>query len=131
GWLSDVYVYSPRCGSVDIVGVLLKTAPYALLRYNFGIFPHATRCFSYIAIILGVFSVFYGYLVSFSQNNIKRIISYSSIAHMGLILIAIYSMNAVALQGAIIQILSSSISTTALCILSGQLYKYFNTQKIS
>ncbi|AYN24878.1 NADH-quinone oxidoreductase subunit M [Buchnera aphidicola] len=131
GWLADFHEKSPYCGAVDIIGALLKTAPYGLLRYNKMLFPHATEHFAPIAIFLGFFSVFYGAWVAFSQVNIKRLIAYSSISHMGLMLIAIYGGNEISLQGLVIQILSNSISTAALFILSGQIYKYLKTQDIS
>ncbi|CAL4320432.1 NADH-quinone oxidoreductase subunit M [Buchnera aphidicola] len=130
GWLPDFYEKSPYCGAIDIIGTLLKTAPYGLLRYNKVFFPHATEHFLPIVIFLGFFSMFYGAWMAFSQINIKRLIAYSSISHMGLILISIYAGNEIALQGTIIQILSNSISTSALCILSGQMYKYLKTQDI-
>ncbi|WP_422667117.1 NADH-quinone oxidoreductase subunit M [Buchnera aphidicola] len=130
GWLPDTHSYLPTCGSIDIIGILLKTAPYALLRYNIILFPHATKYFSAIAMCLGLISIFYGAFVAFWQTDIKRFIAYSSISHMGLIIIAIYSNHFIALQGLIIQILSNTISSSALCILSGQLYKRFKTQDI-
>lgn len=131
GWLPDVHSQSISCGTVEIIGVLLKTAPYALLRYNLVLFPYSTEKFSLIAMFLGLFSIFYGAWLAFSQKNIKRLIAYSSISHMGLILIAIYSNNEIALQGVVIQILSNSLTTAALCILSGQLYKRFQTQNMN
>lgn len=130
GWLPDVHSKSSYCGAVEIIGVLLKTAPYALLRYNLVLFPYSTEKFTPIAMFLGVISIFYGAWLAFSQKNIKKLIAYSSISHMGLILIGIYSNNEIALQGVVIQILSNSISTAALCILSGQLYKRLKTQDI-
>jgi NADH-quinone oxidoreductase subunit M len=130
GWLSEVHVQSTYCGAVEIIGVLLKTAPYALLRYNLALFPHATKDFALIAMCLGLISIFYGAWIAFSQNNIKKLIAYSSISHMGLILIGIYSNNEIALQGVLIQILSNSLSNVALCILSGQLYKQLQTYDI-
>jgi len=131
GWLPDVHVQSISCGAVEIIGILLKTAPYALLRYNISLFPYAAEKFSFIVMCLGLFSIFYGALLAFSQTNIKRLIAYSSISHMGLILISIYSNNEIALQGFIIQILSNSLTTSALCILSGQLYKKFKTYNMN
>jgi len=130
GWLPDTHSQSVSCGTVEIIGVLLKTAPYALLRYNLVLFPSSTEKFSIIAIFLGLFSIFYGAWIAFSQKNVKKLIAYSSISHMGLILIAIYSDNEIAIQGAVIQILSNSITTAALCILSGQIYKRFKTYNI-
>ncbi|QCI22048.1 complex I subunit 4 family protein [Buchnera aphidicola] len=130
GWLLDTHTKSSYCGAVEIIGVLLKTAPYALLRYNLVLFPNATQKFTLFAMFLGVISIFYGAWLAFSQTNIKKLIAYASISHMGLILIGIYSNNGIALQGVVIQILSNSISTAALCILSGQLYKRLKTQDI-
>ncbi|UPT14539.1 complex I subunit 4 family protein [Buchnera aphidicola] len=129
-WLPDFYAESSYCGAIDIIGALLKTAPYALFRYNLTLFPSVMQKFSPIAIFLGLFSIFYGSFLAFSQTNIKRLIAYASISHMGLILIAIYSNSEIAFQGIVIQIISSSLSTAALCVLSGQIYKYFKTQNI-
>ncbi|QIQ41213.1 MAG: NADH-quinone oxidoreductase subunit M [Buchnera aphidicola (Aphis urticata)] len=130
GWLADFHAESSYCGAVDIVGALLKTAPYALLRYNITLFPNTIETFAPIAMFLGLFSIFYGAFLAFSQINIKRLIAYASISHMGLILIAVYSNSEIAFQGIVIQIISSSLSTAALCIISGQIYKYFKTQNI-
>jgi len=131
GWLPDTHAQSISCGTIEIIGLLIKTAPYSLLRYNLVLFPFSTKDFAPIAIVLGVISIFYGAFLAFSQTNIKKLIAYSSLSHMGLILIGIYSNNEIALQGVIIQILSNSVSTTALCILSGQLYRRFKTQDMN
>ncbi|BAB12883.1 NADH-quinone oxidoreductase subunit M [Buchnera aphidicola str. APS (Acyrthosiphon pisum)] len=131
GWLPDIHSRSLSCGSVEIIGVLLKTAPYALLRYNLVLFPDSTKSFSLIAVFWGIISIFYGAWIAFSQTNIKRLIAYSSVSHMGLILIGIYSNNERALQGVVIQMLSNSLTVAALCILSGQIYKRFKTQDMS
>ncbi|QCI15856.1 NADH-quinone oxidoreductase subunit M [Buchnera aphidicola] len=131
GWLPEIHAQSISCGVVEIIGVLLKTAPYALLRYNLAFFPLATKDFAPIAIFLGITSILYGSFLAFSQTNIKRLIAYSSLAHMGLILVGIYSNNEIALQGIVIQMLSNSLSTAALCILSGYIYKYFKTQDMN
>lgn len=130
GWLSDFHAESAYCGAVDIVGVLLKTAPYALFRYCMTLFPNTIQALAPIAMFLGLFSIFYGSLLAFSQTNIKRLIAYASISHMGLILISIYSNSEIAFHGLVIQMVSNSLSTAALCILSGQIYKYFQTQNI-
>ncbi|QCI18723.1 NuoM family protein [Buchnera aphidicola] len=130
GWLLNFHCESSYCGTVDIIGALLKIAPYAMLRYSMTIFPNTIQKFAPIAMVLGLFSIFYGALLAFSQTNIKRLIAYASISHMGLILVAIYSNSEIAFQGVVIQILSNSISTAALCIISGQIYKYFKTHNI-
>lgn len=122
GWLPDFHTYSPITGSVDLSGILLKTSLYALMRFNFPLFPHATKIFSPIIMWLGVITIFYGAIVSFLQNNIRRFIAYTSISHMGFSIIAIYSINQLAYQGAIVQIISYSLSTSALFLLSGKLF---------
>ncbi|AAO26888.1 NADH dehydrogenase subunit 4 [Buchnera aphidicola str. Bp (Baizongia pistaciae)] len=126
-WLPDFHCYSPVIGVVDISGILLKTSIYALMRFNIPLFPHSTEIFSSIIMFFGIITIFYGAIVSLFQNNIKRFIAYVSISHMGFILIAIYSINQVAYQGAIIQLISYSLSTAALFLLSGHVFKSIST----
>ncbi|ANF16961.1 hypothetical protein XW81_00780 [Buchnera aphidicola (Schlechtendalia chinensis)] len=127
GWLPDFHTFSPIVGSLDILGILIKTAVYALLRFNVVFFPHSSSSFSSIFMWLGVITVFYSLFVAFSQTDIKRLISYISISHAGFILIAIYSADKIAYQGIVLQIVSCALSTAALYCLVGQLFKYTNT----
>ncbi|MEE4465460.1 NADH-quinone oxidoreductase subunit M, partial [Azotobacter chroococcum] len=90
-WLPDAHAQAPTAGSVDLAGILLKTAAYGLLRFALPLFPNASAEFAPIAMGLGVFAIVYGALVSFAQTDIKRLVAYSSVSHMGFILIAIYS----------------------------------------
>ncbi|XBC39880.1 MAG: NADH-quinone oxidoreductase subunit M [Buchnera aphidicola (Chaetogeoica yunlongensis)] len=131
GWLPDFHVYSPIMGSVDLSGILLKTGIYALMRFNLPLFPHATVRFSFVIICLGIITIFYGIFVSYFQDNIKRFIAYISISHMGFVIISIYSINQLSYQGGILLVITCSLSTSALFLLSGQLFKNLGTFKIS
>ncbi|CAL4319590.1 NuoM family protein [Buchnera aphidicola] len=129
-WLPDAHNQSPVAGSVDLSGMLIKLAAYGLLRFNINLFKYSSEKFSMVVMLLGIMTVFYGSWMAFSQNNIKKILAYSSISHMGFILTAIYSQNEIAYQGAIIQMISSGLSSSALFILFSQLYVRFKTKNI-
>ncbi|HMI76845.1 MAG TPA: NADH-quinone oxidoreductase subunit M, partial [Buchnera sp. (in: enterobacteria)] len=130
GWLADIHQYSPIDGSVDLLGILLKTGIYGLLRFIIPMFPHTIQYVSPIAMWLGIFSIFYGAWVAVTQNNIKRLLSYSSISHMGFILTAIYANIQMTLQGIIVQIFAYGVSSSALFILVGQLYERTGTRNM-
>ncbi|MFP3631860.1 proton-conducting transporter membrane subunit, partial [Burkholderia sp. SIMBA_045] len=95
----------PTAGSVDLAGILLKTAAYGLLRFALPLFPNASAEFAPIAMTLGLIGIFYGAFLAFAQTDIKRLIAFSSVSHMGFVLIGIYSGGQLALQGAVIQML--------------------------
>ncbi|MBK4764893.1 MAG: NADH-quinone oxidoreductase subunit M [Pantoea sp. Brub] len=128
GWLPDAHSQAPTAGSVDLAGILLKTAAYGLIRFNLLLFPHASMDFAPIGMFLGIIGIFYGAWMAFIQTDLKRLIAYTSISHMGFILIAIYTYNELALQGAIIQMIAHGISASALFILCGQLYERLHTR---
>ncbi|WP_041068655.1 NADH-quinone oxidoreductase subunit M [Candidatus Ishikawella capsulata] len=128
GWLPDAHSQAPTSGSVDLAGLLLKTAAYGMLRFILTLFPHASAAFAPVAMWLGITGIFYGAWMAYSsQNNIKRLIAYSSISHMGFVLIAIYSSSALAYQGAIIQMIAHGLSAAALFIICGQIYERVHT----
>ncbi|MXP67313.1 NADH-quinone oxidoreductase subunit M [Pantoea sp. Aalb] len=128
GWLPDAHSQAPTAGSVDLAGILLKTAAYGLMRFILPLFPHASIKFTPIVMWLGIIGIFYGAWMAFSQVDIKRLIAYTSISHMGFILIAIYSGSQLALQGAVVQMIAHGISAAALFILCGQLYERLHTR---
>lgn len=128
GWLPDAHSQAPTAGSVDLAGILLKTAAYGLLRFSLPLFPEASLAFAPIAMFLGVVGIFYGAWMAFSQTDIKRLIAYTSISHMGFVLIAIYTGNLVAYQGAVIQMIAHGLSASALFILCGQIYERLHTR---
>ncbi|WP_343192714.1 NADH-quinone oxidoreductase subunit M [Buchnera aphidicola (Taiwanaphis decaspermi)] len=129
-WLKDFFYCSPKSGCIDIIGLLSKTSVYGLIRFNICFFSHHYLLIYYLAIFLGMMSIIYGSLLACSQKNIKHIIAYSSVSHMGLILIALYSNNSISYYGLILQIISSSISTSALCILSGYIFNITKSRNI-
>ncbi|TBU96826.1 NADH-quinone oxidoreductase subunit M [Stutzerimonas kirkiae] len=127
-WLPDAHAQAPTAGSVDLAGILLKTAAYGLLRFALPLFPNASAEFAPIAMVLGLIGIFYGAILAFAQTDIKRLVAYSSVSHMGFILIAIYSGSELALQGAVVQMVAHGLSAAALFILCGQLYERLHTR---
>jgi NADH-quinone oxidoreductase subunit M len=127
-WLPDAHAQAPTAGSVDLAGILLKTAAYGLLRFALPLFPNASAEFAPIAMTLGLIGIFYGAFLAFAQTDIKRLIAFSSVSHMGFVLIGIYSGSQLALQGAVMQMLAHGLSAAALFILSGQLYERTHTR---
>jgi NADH-quinone oxidoreductase subunit M len=129
-WLPDAHAQAPTAGSVDLAGILLKTAAYGMIRFALPLFPNASVEFAPIAMALGLVGIFYGAFLAFSQADIKRLVAYSSISHMGFVLIGIYSGSELALQGAVVLMLAHGISAAALFILCGQLYERLHTRNM-
>lgn len=127
-WLPDAHAQAPTAGSVDLAGILLKTAAYGMLRFALPLFPNASAEFAPIAMLLGLVGIFYGAILAFAQTDIKRLVAYSSISHMGFVLIGIYASTQLALQGAVVQMLAHGLSASALFILCGQLYERVHTR---
>ncbi len=130
-WLPDAHSQAPTAGSVDLAGILLKTAGYGLLRFAVPFFPQAAHEFAPIAMGLGAFGIYYGALLAYRQTDIKRLVAYTSVSHMGFVLIGIYSFNALALQGVMVQMLAHGISAAALFILCGQLYERLHSRELA
>lgn len=127
GWLADTHAASPTAGSVDITGLLLKTAAFGLLRFALPLFPEASREFAPVAMGLGVLTIVYGGALAFAQTHVKRLIAYASISHMGFILIGIYAANALALQGMVVLMLAGALSTGALFVIAGMVHERTGT----
>lgn len=128
GWLADAQANAPSSGAVDLSSVLVKTAAYGLLRFALPLFPDASASFAPIAMILGLISIYYGSVTAFAQTDMKRLISYSIIAHMGFLVIGVYAGTLLGLQGVMIQIVASALSAAALFIISGQIYERMGTR---
>ncbi|WP_411752503.1 NADH-quinone oxidoreductase subunit M [Serratia sp. (in: enterobacteria)] len=128
GWLPDAHSQAPTAGSVDLAGILLKTAAYGLLRFSLPLFPNASAEFAPIAMWLGVVGIFYGAWMAFAQTDIKRLIAYTSVSHMGFVLIAIYTGSQLAYQGAVIQMIAHGLSAAGMFIICGQLYERLHTR---
>lgn len=120
-WLPDAHTQAPTAGSVLLAGVLLKTGGYGMIRFNVMLFPQAAVEFAPVAMGLGVAGILYGAWLSCAQTDIKRLIAYSSVSHLGFVLLGIFSHSPVGMQGAIIQMLAHGLSTGALFIIAGSI----------
>jgi NADH-quinone oxidoreductase subunit M len=130
-WLPDAHTEAPTAGSVDLAGVLLKTGAYGLIRVCLPLFPDAShRAAPYIA-VLAIISIIYGALVALVQPNLKRLVAYSSVSHMGFVVLGIFAFTNIALQGAVFLMIAHGISTGALFLLVGMLYERRHTFEIS
>ncbi len=127
-WLPDAHTEAPTAGSVILAGLLLKTGAYGLIRFAIPLFPAASADIRLPAMILGAAGIIYGAVLAFAQRDFKRMVAYTSVSHMGFVLLGIYSGNQLALQGAVIQILSHGISTGALFALAGMLQERTHTR---
>ncbi|MGP4842740.1 NADH-quinone oxidoreductase subunit M [Marinobacter sp. 1Y8] len=130
GWLPDAHAQAPTAGSVDLAGILLKTAAYGMLRFALPLFPEASQTFAPIAMTLGLIGIFYGAVLACGQRDIKRLIAYTSISHMGFVLIGIYSGSELALQGVVVLMVAHAFSAAGLFIMSGQLFERLNTRDL-
>ena len=128
GWLPDAHAQAPTAGSVDLAGILIKTAAYGLLRFVIPFFPAASAQFADIAIIFGLIGIFYGAWCAFQQTDMKRLLAYTSISHMGFVLLAIYAGNILTFQGLMIMMLAHGLSSAALFIMCGQVYERVHTR---
>jgi NADH-quinone oxidoreductase subunit M len=130
-WLPDAHTEAPTAGSVILAGLLLKTGAYGLIRFVLPLFPDASREFAPAAMTLGVIGVLYGAFMAVAQSDLKRLVAYTSVSHMGFVLIGIFAGNQTALTGAFIQMISHGISTGALFILAGALQQRMHTREIA
>jgi NADH-quinone oxidoreductase subunit M len=130
-WLPDAHTEAPTAGSVILAGVLLKMGTYGLLRFNFGLFPGASRQFAPVMITLAVIGIIYGALVAMVQPDVKRLVAYSSVSHMGFVVLGLFSFTEQGMQGALYQMLNHGVSTGALFLFVGMIYERRHTRMIS
>ena len=121
-WLPDAHVEAPTAGSVILAGVLLKMGTYGMMRFCLPLFPLASRKAAPYVAVFAIIGIIYGALVAMVQPNLKKLVAYSSVSHLGFVVLGIFSFNAIAMQGAIYQMLAHGISTGALFLLVGMLY---------
>ncbi|HWF06372.1 MAG TPA: NADH-quinone oxidoreductase subunit M, partial [Candidatus Angelobacter sp.] len=126
-WLPDAHVEAPTAGSVLLAGVLLKMGTYGLLRFNVGMFPDQAAYNSTWINALAVIGIIYGALVALVQPNLKKLIAYSSVSHLGFVVLGIFSLTTIGANGAVYQMLNHGISTGALFMLAGMLYERKHT----
>jgi NADH-quinone oxidoreductase subunit M len=127
-WLPDAHSQAPTAGSVILAGILLKTGAYGLIRFTVPLFPAESMAFAPIAMTLGVISILYTAKVAFAQNDLKRLIAYTSVSHMGFVLLGVYAWNAQALQGAVMTMLAHGFSAAALFMLAGGIQHRIHTR---
>jgi NADH-quinone oxidoreductase subunit M len=130
-WLPDAHVEAPTAGSVLLAGVLLKMGTYGMLRFNLGLLPEQSRANAPWIAVLALIGIVYGALVALVQPNMKKLIAYSSISHLGFVVLGIFSFTPAGLAGAVFVMLAHGISTGALFMLAGILYERRHTYEIS
>lgn len=130
-WLPDAHTDAPTAGSVILAAVLLKMGTYGLMRFNFALFPEASREFAWLFIVLAVIGIIYGALVAMVQPDIKRLVAYSSVSHMGFVMLGMFSFTEMGMQGALYQMLNHGVSTGALFLLVGFIYERRHTRLIT
>ena len=130
-WLPDAHTEAPTAGSVILAGVLLKMGTYGLLRFNLGLFPQSAKAAAPLFITLAVIGIIYGALVAMVQPDVKRLVAYSSVSHMGFVVLGLFSFTEMGMQGALYQMLSHGVSTGALFLFVGFIYERRHTRLIS
>jgi len=130
-WLPDAHTEAPTAGSVMLAGVLLKMGTYGMLRFCLPLFPDAARRFAPIIAVLAIIGIVYGALVAMVQVDLKRLVAYSSVSHLGFVVLGIFAFHQISIQGAVYQMLNHGISTGALFLCVGMLYDRRHTHLIS
>ena len=130
-WLPDAHTEAPTAGSVILAGVLLKLGTYGFLRFALPLFPHAMGVYSPAILVLSVLGIVYGALMAFAQGDVKKLVAYSSVSHLGFVMLGIVALNTQAVEGAILQMINHGISTGALFLLVGVIYERRHTRSIS
>ena len=130
-WLPDAHVQAPTAGSVILAGVLLKMGGYGFLRFSLPMFPEASVYFQPMVFAMSVIAIVYASLVAFRQTDMKKLIAYSSVAHMGFVTLGIFSFSEVGIQGAVFQMISHGVISGALFLIVGVIYDRMHTREIS
>ena len=129
-WLPDAHTEAPTAGSVILAGLLLKTGAYGMIRFAVPLFPDAARAFAPVAMTLAVIGILYGAILAFAQTDLKRLVAYTSISHLGFVLLGIFAANTIALQGALMTMICHGISTGALFVVAGALQDRMHTREM-
>ena len=129
-WLPDAHVEAPTAGSVILAGVLLKLGTYGFLRFNLGLFPDASHYFAPSIAFLAVVGIIYGAIVSYPQKDVKKLVAYSSVSHLGFVMLGLFALNDRGIQGAILQMVNHGISTGALFLIVGMIYERRHTRSL-
>jgi NADH-quinone oxidoreductase subunit M len=130
-WLPDAHVEAPTAGSVILAGVLLKMGTYGFLRINIPLFPEASIQLAPWIAALAVVGIIYGALVSYAQKDVKKLVAYSSVSHLGFVMLGLFALNPLGIQGSILQMVNHGISTGALFLIVGMIYERRHTRDLS
>jgi NADH:ubiquinone oxidoreductase subunit 4 (subunit M) len=130
-WLPDAHTQAPTAGSVILAGVLLKLGTYGFVRFGLYLFPDATTFFAPALVTLGVIGIIYGAIVAAMQKDLKRLVAYSSVAHLGFIVLGTFALTTQGIQGGVVQMVNHGISTGALFLLVGMIYERRHTREIA
>ncbi len=130
-WLPDAHTQAPTAGSVILTGVMLKLGTYGFLRFGVFLFPEPARYFAPVFLTLGVIGIVYGAIVAAMQRDLKRIVAYSSVAHLGFIILGTFALTTQSLEGSVLQAVNHGISTPALFLLVGFIYERRHTREVS
>jgi len=129
-WLPDAHTEAPTAGSLLLAGLLLKTGAYGIIRFVLPLFPDAALSIAPAAMLLGVIGIVYGAIQAYSQTDFKRLVAYTSVSHMGFIMLGVFAFNDQAMQGVVMQMITHGISTGALFIIAGTIYERTHTRDI-
>ncbi|NQX42563.1 NADH-quinone oxidoreductase subunit M [Pedobacter steynii] len=129
-WLPDAHSEAPTAGSLILAGLLLKTGAYGILRFVLPLFPEASLNLAPWAMGFGVIGIIYGAILAYAQTDLKRLVAYTSVSHMGFVILGIFAFNELALQGVVMQLVTHAISTGALFIMAGMLKERLHTREI-
>lgn len=130
-WLPDAHTEAPTAGSVILAGILIKMGAYGFLRFNMPLFPEATKAMAPAMMILSVIAIIYGGIICLGQTDLKRLIAYSSVSHMGFVTLGIFALNVQGIQGGILQMINHGIVTGALFLCVGMIYDRTHTRQIA
>jgi len=130
-WLPDAHVEAPTAGSVILAGVLLKMGTYGFLRFNLPLFPEAAKAAAPWMALLAVIGIIYGAAVSYAQKDVKKLVAYSSVSHLGFVMLGLFALNDPGMEGAILQMVNHGLSTGALFLLVGMIYEQTHTREIA
>jgi NADH-quinone oxidoreductase subunit M len=130
-WLPDAHTQAPTAGSVVLAGVMLKLGTYGLLRFGLYLFPEAAHWSRYLWLTLAVIGITYGAIAATMQKDLKRLVAYSSVAHLGFIVLGTFAFTSEAITGSVMQMVNHGVSTGALFLLVGMIYERRHTRQIS